>query len=301
MHNAFQDSVTEIAVPMFFIVSGFNYFREYNPIKGRQKWKNRVKSLLVPYLFWNCVYCAFNIVISFPPISNYFIGRTRFDITLYNVIISCIYHWKCNGQFWFVFNLLIFSIINPAVYYGIKKKVLGTFALCIAFVFIFALHFELPIQFIYRTDSIFYYYIGAFLGLHYSTLFMREQKKLVNSIVIGGGLVATSLFLLFTDNCLRAPIILLASYGLWNISSTWANGRIPFPKGGTTFLIYAAHGIIQPVLVKSMYLLLPKLDIFSIVNFVLSLAMTFIICVLIRSITRNYMPVVDVIITGWRR
>ena len=301
-YNVLRNSITEIAVPLFFIIAGLNFFRGYTPKNYKLKLKGRIKSLVVPYLVWNCIYVLFNVIISIPVFSQYFIGRETFDISLRNIVTSCIYHWTCNGHFWFVFNLIIFTLTNPIVYFLFHKKVLGGITLVFLFSSIFVFNVNIPAIFIYRTDSIFYYYLGAYLGLNYMNISVMSIQCNNTVKLTGGILLLTTILLLFNiHTVLRPVIILVASIGMYLISAVWNNNVNLLFTGGTTFIVYAIHGILQPVIVKCLYLFFSKEGFWSIINFLFSVGLTVALSVLMRSVNKKYFPAIDHILAGWRR
>lgn len=46
----------QIAVPGFFIVSAYLFYRNFSMDKLYNKWKSRLKTVAVPYLLWNFLY-----------------------------------------------------------------------------------------------------------------------------------------------------------------------------------------------------------------------------------------------------
>ena len=73
--------LAEVAVPMFFIISGALFYKNYTPSKTLEKYKSRFFSLVIPYLFWNTLWMIFDIICSYTAISKFFIGRQKFKIT----------------------------------------------------------------------------------------------------------------------------------------------------------------------------------------------------------------------------
>ena len=321
-YDILKYSVTEIAVPMFFLISGFNYYRDYTTSKWVGKIKNRVKSLLVPYLLWNVIYCIFCLVTSNTRISEYFIGREKYDFTVENVILGCLYHWRCNSHFWFVFNLMLFAVLNICMYYVIKNKLLAMLFLGMTFIGIYVFNISIPLAFIYRTDSVLYYYIGAYIAIHNKKVIVSDtaltdsifkffgkkveskKAKLIEGI-IGLLLLSVTLLLLIPgmNKALRLPVILCGCVGLWILSGCLAKPKrkCVILTGGYIFLLYAVHGIIQPILVKMVYLVLPKTAYMSVVNFVIVISLTIAICAMMRVLTSRFIPRLDHVLTGWRR
>ena len=52
----FSDSITRFAVPMFFVLSGISFFKDYNNKKYLSKIKSRLFTLVIPYLLWNTIW-----------------------------------------------------------------------------------------------------------------------------------------------------------------------------------------------------------------------------------------------------
>ncbi len=50
-----QNVHTKIAVPLFFIISGALYYRDYDHSKYFDKIRRRFFSLIVPFLLWNII------------------------------------------------------------------------------------------------------------------------------------------------------------------------------------------------------------------------------------------------------
>ena len=319
IYESFKYSITEIAVPLFFIISGFNFFNGFSIDSYKKKFSRRIKSLLVPYITWNILYCIFCVVTSLDFFSQFFIGREKFVVTPMNVILGCVFHNNCNSHFWFVFILMVCVVLNPLVYYVIRKRILGLSFLTVLFVLIMILGLKLPSEIFYRTDAFLYYYIGAFLGLHNSSFFCEDKlwandntdrigvQKVLKShsfyFIIGiVCLCSSALLLLDIHEAVKCVIILISAYGFWKISACCRLLNFNrLPQGGTVFLMYAAHGIIQPIVVKLLYLVLPKYNWMAFVNFILAVFITVMICVGIRYITKRFVPPVDKVLTGWRR
>ena len=108
----FTVSITRFAVPMFFILSGIAFYRDYSNSKYLSKLKSRIFTLLIPYLVWNTLCMIFEIVCSYSFISEYYVGRVKFELTFSNILAG-IFLCKCT-PFWFIFNLMVF-ILNDLV------------------------------------------------------------------------------------------------------------------------------------------------------------------------------------------
>lgn len=88
----------------------------------KDKLCRRIKSLLIPYLFWNVVYVAFMIVMGLLNLTNNII-----DISFQNILVSII-NSECS-PLWFVRYLLLFVLIAPLTYYIFRNRFVGSFFL----------------------------------------------------------------------------------------------------------------------------------------------------------------------------
>lgn len=117
--HTFLFYLIQTCVPFFFMISGYLFFRTYEPSKLKTKILSRVRTLLIPYLVWNAIYTLFIIVFT----KLGFIHNAVISQKYSGVLLQCI-----NAKFsplWFVKYLMIFTLIAPFFYYLFKKKNLG--------------------------------------------------------------------------------------------------------------------------------------------------------------------------------
>lgn len=116
----------ETGVPTFFFISGFLLF--YSKKNYAKKVKSRIKTLLIPYLFFNgLILCTY--------LSSMLLGNTVIiagkNLADYSLIDYLRAFWDRgawshgNGApvlcpFWYIRNLMILVILSPIVYYLIK-------------------------------------------------------------------------------------------------------------------------------------------------------------------------------------
>lgn len=124
-----------VAVPLFFLFSGYLYFlgvESFDKETYRIKTKKRIKTLVIPYLFWNTLYLLFHV-------SRYYFSHDSFlssgckSIESYslfdwiscyfyqNVITSISSYYPLNVPLWFLRDLIIYVLFSPLIYYLVKK------------------------------------------------------------------------------------------------------------------------------------------------------------------------------------
>lgn len=131
------------AVPLFFFISGYLYFRGGNEgFSVNQyitKTRNRIKSLLVPYLLWNTLFLvAFYVAESIFPSMTSGSHKTIAEYGLSDYLMA---YWNAregfpiDGPLWFVRNLMILSILSPMAYWFLKYRILGLVIIIMALSF----------------------------------------------------------------------------------------------------------------------------------------------------------------------
>lgn len=116
-------SVAQVAVPLFMIIAGALFFRNYKQSLYASKLKKRAKSLLLPYLTWNTLSMLFNMAATLM-LAKYFVARQPFEFTVESILKS-IFCYQANRQFWFVADLMMYIAFAPVVYLLIHNKLAG--------------------------------------------------------------------------------------------------------------------------------------------------------------------------------
>lgn len=105
-------SINMIAVPCFFILSGYFLLNDEKKINIKDFYLNSLKKIVVPFFIWSFIYCLYNLRIW--NISNIF---NNFDL---NTIIQTIIDGP--PHLWFLFYLMSFYIMLPFFRYLCKNK-----------------------------------------------------------------------------------------------------------------------------------------------------------------------------------
>lgn len=118
--NYFLESFIRIPVPLYFFISGFLFFygiESFGVREYREKLKNRVKRLLLPYLLWG----VFSIVVKY---ISYLLGQDDASFLFDDGWFKWIYYvvWDpFNFQLWFIRDLFLVVLISPIIYFLIKR------------------------------------------------------------------------------------------------------------------------------------------------------------------------------------
>ncbi len=296
-----------MAVPLFFIISGALFFRNYTPELYGKKLGNRVKTLLVPYLCWNTINMLMNAVISYTPLSNFVLARAPFEFTAQNVILG-IFYYKYNPPFWFIFCLFIYVVLSPGIDFLLRNKYIGIIIILIVIILYYK-GIMLPEAVFFAPVSIIYYLIGAYVGKHWSCWFQHKANTRELLICSGGILLAWLYFLntyfqvvpysQFVDR-LSVFIIIEFAFSVWFIFdgiSELIPERAFFQH---SFWIYAMHQNVAAVITKLFYFVFPKNYYLMFPNFIVTTCFTLVIIELIYLAVRKICPKVHVVLSGDR-
>lgn len=249
----FSLGLTGPCVPLFFFISGylffFKYAQRFTVADYGQQLGKRVRTLLLPYLFWNAV------------VLGYFAFMHAFTPSLINPSFNNVYQyswqewlrsfWDFPGnqpvcfQFWFLRDLMVMMVCSPLVFamarYG--KKVWG--------VLLVGLWLVAPHAFPYQM-AITFFSLGTLFAL-YGWDFAKASRRvlryalpvwiivlIINTIQLGGGKILTS-----SSTLLGACVYLAGATYASERSSRWADWL-----ASGSFFIYAFHGFPLGVIMK---------------------------------------------------
>lgn len=257
--------LASVAVPTFFIISGFLFFRnlkQWNWHKYKEKLKNRFKTLVVPYVTWNALVFASYILLKSKSVLVG--GETWSSIIEYidGNWLRCFYNysnWETMGNIfgcstymtapidtplWFLRDLIIVIVLSPFVYYYINKcKLPGIIILMIAY--ISNIWFEIPG---FNITSVLFFSLGGYIAINgknlacksnFNIIFMISLILFIPCVYTAGSNTVLNLILM--------KIFIISSVFLVISISSWIVRRYkirPVPLlVDSCFFIYASHTV----------------------------------------------------------
>lgn len=155
------------AVPTFFVISSFLFFRNLSKSQIIAKIKKRFKSLIIPYLIFSIFFaCLFILLETKIGHKQYIISNLPWDI----------YKATYDPPIWYLRTLFYFFIISPIIFFIFQKT---NKYICIGIIF-----FTLILNYIYQFpyDSFIFWLpsllVGTFFGFHYP--YVHDKIKLKN-------------------------------------------------------------------------------------------------------------------------
>ena len=117
----------QIAVPGFFMVSSYLFFRGFCWEKLIPKWRSRIRSLVLPYLLWNFLYYIGYVAATRLPGLSGVVGKTPIPFNgtqLFDALVCYSY----NPVFWYLFQLILLVALAPLVYTVMRGNLTGAAA-----------------------------------------------------------------------------------------------------------------------------------------------------------------------------
>ena len=299
----FSCSITRFAVPMFFMMSGITFFKDYNNKKYLTKIKTRLFTLVIPYLLWNTIWMLWEIFTSYSFLSKLATSEP-YPLTITS-ILKGIFFYNCNIPFWFIFDLIIFSFLAPIVFLIIKNKYVGIISVIVlSVVSLFGIH--LPMNIFYYPMAIVFYLMGAIIGYHFFDFASQKSSKPLQiasfifllAYILAKNIVPQNLHI---DNYLTQTIVYtLAAFSLWNVVDVFIEQIKPRAIYRRSFAIYAMHLNVAIVILKILAFCTPKNEWLEIPKFIIMVVSTLIIVNLICAFLEKFAPKVYATLMGNR-
>lgn len=307
-----SEILARIAVPLFFFISGFLFYRKidiYNKGVYFTKLKKRVRTLLIPYVFWNLIVIFIQYLTQ-----KYLSGLTSgnnlliTDYTCWNWIKAFWngnivgYNTPINYPLWFIRDLMVMVIASPIIYWLIRYLKLYGISL-LGILWFFNIWIDIPgISII----SLFFFSYGAYYSIH-KINFVNDFLKFY-PVIIGAYIVTSIGDLFFKETSWNIYIhnigILMGIAACVSLTASCLNKNIwhvNFQLLNTSFFIYAYHVMPLALVVKCMNEILhPQSDITLIVSYVFSPILVIAIGFWINKFLMKYFPKFTSIITGGR-
>lgn len=271
--------VCETAVPTFYALSGYLFYRGCNKDNVWGKLKSRCCSILIPYFFWNSIfYLAYFVIDLFPALSAQ-VNVNMPKLTLYSIVFAN----YANPPLWFLRKLFILQLFSPIVYYlflrlkNISLVILGGVALidiCIQFGYSSLLHWA----------SI--YYVAGYIAINCSTTFESVIPKYLQNNKATTIIVTV---LLFSLSAFISRIQWVCAPVIWYLIMSCISEVKSFNFMKVSFFIFCTHYIVILFLRKVLILLIgtsiSAMVCTYFVTFVVTMIVTTSIALIIKKIT----------------
>ena len=246
LERGLGNGVGQIAVPGFFMISGYLFYRNCTWEKIGAKLKSRVKSVLVPYMLWNFLYYLGYVVASRLPWLDQVVGKGVIPFTL-SATVDAIINYTYNYVFWYLFQLILLILLAP-VFYPVLHNRWGRILLTAFLWGLVALDIRLPYL---NADAAVYYTTGAMLAIC-----ANSQVESGEHPFLPGALCAAASILFYRVGLSRAWIPCFVLCRLTAVAGVWMllpAKHLPEAKSfmRCNFFLYATHFALVRLINKS--------------------------------------------------
>lgn len=268
------EGLGQTAVPGFFMVSSYLFYRGFTWEKLIPKWRSRVKSLLIPYLLWNLLYYIGYVAATRLPGASHVVGKAPVPLG-WEQVASAALRYAYNPVFWYLYQLILLIALAPVIYMLCKNIWIGGFSLL---VIMFALWRNWDFPFL-NMDAFFYTCVAAWVSLHRESWGRRAERGgqggLRSSLPwILMLLLAALAFLGRPGRILFGTALFTVLCRLWGVCALWTlSGYVKFPEAREwmkhNFFLYAIHFAWVRLFNKAGALILPAHPASALIMFLL--------------------------------
>jgi len=310
IQNFFSQGVSRIAVPLFFAISGYLFFLNINGNVSEffTKIKKRIRTLVVPYLFWSLwalgVYFALQCI---PQSKPFFTNNLIKDYTpsqlLYTVFIDPIAY-----QLWFIRELLIILLLSPVIYWLLRYLKWSIVMVCIILWYL-----NVNYIFVYN-EAVMSFVLGGFFSVDQRRLLLNDFSSkgffyffiwisilLCKTILMHLGAHTDDILI----DLLHKTGILTGIVAVWSMYDTLLKKQdlttsrmysiLPF-----SFFLYAFHEPILVIFKKGLFYLIGKGEMASLLIYIIAPLVTILLSLFIGFNLKRFLPKVYAVITGGR-
>ena len=304
-----------IAVPLFFFISGFLFFKEgtFDFALYKKKLKSRIHTVLIPYLLWNIIYFfILGIMQLIKPDTLVILHKHIADFRWQDYLwifwdISQITGLADDqraclvGAFWFLQCLFVLFLLSPIIYYIIRY--LRHFTLLIIGVLYFTDFIpEMPgIQ----CNAIVYYMLGAYFSLM-SIDFITFLKRIpiqthivlmIAAVLISYWLNDNDTIYNITDLFLQTAVFAITAYMIEN--HRWRESKYLV---SSVFFVFAVHRLFSASLMTVSTYLVPSIgnNIILYLYYLLMVILTLIASLAVYQFSIRFLPSVTNVLNGRR-
>ena len=304
-----------IAVPLFFFISGFLFFKEgiFDFALYSNKLKSRFHTVLVPYLLWNIIYFVILGVMQFiKPDTLVILHKHIADFRWQDFLwifwdISQITGLADDqraclvGAFWFLQCLFVLFLVSPIIYYIIRY--LRHFTLLIIGILYFTDFIpEMPgIQ----CNAIVYYMLGAYCSImciDFISIVKRIPIQahivlLIAAVLVSYLMSENDTIYNITDLFVQAAVFAITAYMIE--TQRWKESRYLV---SSVFFVFAVHRLFSASLMTVSTYLIPSIDNDFIIYlyYILTIILTILASLVVYQVSLKITPGITSILNGRR-
>jgi len=177
IRNLISLGIAKIAVPAFCFIAGFLFFNQLKWSKDAylKKVNSRVKTLVVPFLFWNLLFLLLLAIAQTIPLTSIYFSPKNAPISSYGMFdfidaVIGLTRTPIAYQFWFIRDLIILIVFAPLIHEMIKKA-----PFIFLFLFVALWFFELWPFYFPQARTVCFFYMGSLVAIKSYNIFSLDK------------------------------------------------------------------------------------------------------------------------------
>ena len=297
VENFFSKGIALIAVPLFFAISGFLFYQSYNfTVSGvATKFKRKLSSLVIPYLFWSVFGLILVLSLQSIPWSKIFFTKELIIDYSFSKLMHAVLVEPIPYQLWFVRDLIMLVIFSPLIWY-LTKAVRDVWLLVLLVLWtVNAKTFEL-----FSNEALLFFTVGCALALDKTELINKKLSKFLSYGLLCVWLLivsATTYLITFDLNffalsALKNLGVLTGLIAVWSLYDYFDEERLAKYSAffGYSFFIFVFHEPLLTILKKGMFFLLGKTNFSSLLIYVVAPLIAIGISMIVSYVWRRRLP-----------
>jgi surface polysaccharide O-acyltransferase-like enzyme len=259
-----SEGIARIAIPLFFLMAGYLFFITFTWSSKTyvKKITTRLRSLFVPFLFWNVLVLAFMALMQAIPATQPYFTDANTPIADYGAFDYCNALFGIRGypiafHFWFIRDLMLLVLLAPLIAVLVRLAPVPFFVV----VYVLWVSDTWPI-YMPAAVGVFFFAAGTLCGLRDQSLFAFDRFTVPLVLLYLPLLLADVIwYTAWFNNWLhRTDLIVGVLVALcstrYMLQSPWLC-RVLLSLGGASFFVYAAHEPLQKIIRLLAYSLVP--------------------------------------------
>ncbi len=302
--NFVSQEIARIAVPLFFMISGYLFFIGNH--QGWQtypaKWRRRCKTLLVPYILWSTIGLLFYWLLQKIPFAGPYFSRKLIKDYSFQELLFTLLWQPVPYQLWFIRDLMFYTLLTPMIHaLSVRNSTISV--LFIVFLWIFG-----PDVLGMELHFLAFYWSGCFLAIQHINISDTRHRHFFRGVAILWGI------LVCMNACAQAAQIMLPGVIhrvtiLTGILAFWYNFDFIeniFRKNSISrfisfsFFIFAFHEPMLTVFKKAAQTLAGSPENFAIARYMACPFAAFLVSIWAGVMLRKFFQPVYNILTGGR-
>lgn len=297
LEHKIGDRLGQMAVPGFFMISAYLFYRNFAWDKLWSKWNSRIRSILVPYIVWNTIYYLGYVIASRLPWLTDVVGKGVILLRL-DAAVDAILYYEYNYVFWYLYQLILLILLAPVLYLVLKPVWTGLAFVILCYLGIWKMS-SLPNL---NLDALLYYSSAAYLAIHW-----RERVESDWSLKrAAAGVLCVIISALLFEAAGRRALVgalvtsrLLAPVGIWLLLPVQYLPKVK-PFMTCNFFLYATHFAFVRLINKAGAKLLPPLPWIPFLLYLFMPLLVLLLSGLLANVLRRYLPRFWCLLNGGR-